>query len=433
MILSASVSATAETFSLKQSIAYGLKHSPQLQGQNLRIDQAGMDIKAQRGRFLPSVSTGYSHSRLYSQYTSGTVDTDYIDQKNTVGSLSITQPLFAGFENKNRFDRAKLGKSYQKTQMKLQQLDLVYQIKAVFFELLKTRYDVTDINQRIKRLDSDLAAAKAFSDQKIAAYVYVLQAEANLEEAKQSLWQTQTAIYRHTAGLYRLLGLSGNPETDIKFDDEFGVPVHELVLDITHCVDLALANRPEIMLLTLQMQMAEKDAAIALGRYYPRITLNAGLYDTDRGYDKTSSYSQDQHNTYWSAGLSVQMNLFDGGSAYYENSRHRLEIRRINTQMQQIKMELKEAVGVALKSLMETRNRLSSVEKSLLVSRENYERQRKRFTARIGTTSEVLDAQTMLTRAESGKSQALLDYQMALAALYHAMGQKGPLERVQVK
>ena len=424
----ASVPVAAETFSLQKSIEYGLEHSPLLQGGSIRIDQAGMDVKAQRGRFLPSISTGYSRSRIFSEYASGTVDQDYIDQQNNVASIRITQALFAGFEYKNRFERAKLGSEYQKAQLELQKLDLIYQIKAAFFELLKTRYDVTSITRMIERLESDLAAASAFSNQKMAPYVYVLQAEADLEEAKQNLWKTQTSIYRYSERLKRLLGISpdtGIADADsIEFDDLFDAPVPDRVGDLDHCMGKALANRPEIRLLALQTKMAEKDAAIAKGRYYPRINLDAGLYDSDKQYDEATLYrDEQQHNTYWSAGISVQMNLFDGGTAYYENRRYRLEISRFKTEKQQAGMEIKEQVGVALHSLLEARKRLSSVEKALAASQESYTRQKKRFNTRIGTTSQVLDAQAKLARAESGKSQALLDCRLALAELSHAMGQ----------
>ncbi|MBN1932755.1 MAG: TolC family protein [Desulfobacterales bacterium] len=419
VLLFASVSGAAEIFSLKKSIEYGLKHSPLLQSGDIRIDQAEMDVKAQRGRFFPSISTGYSHSRIFSEYASGSVDEDYIDQKNEVVNIRMTQVIFAGFEYKNRFERAKLGSEYQQAQLELQKLDFIYQIKAAFFELLKTRYDVTSITRRIRRLESDLAAAGAFSNRKMAPYVYVLQAEADLEEAKQSLWKTQTSIYRYSERLKRLIGLAD----PVEFDDLFEAPANDLVMDLDHCIGQALANRPEIRLLNLQTKLTEKDAAIAKGRYYPRVNLEVGLYDADKQYDETSIYLSDRHNTYWSAGVSVQMNLFDGGTAYYENNRYLLEIKRIKTEKQQTEMEIKEQVGVAFHFLAETRNRLVSVEKALVASQENYSRQKKRFNARIGTTSQVLDAQAMLARAESGKSQSLLDCRLALAELHRAMGQ----------
>ena len=423
MLMFPSFSWAVEVFSLENSIEYGLTHSPALEGGKIKINQAGMDIKAERGRFLPSVTTNYSYNQLFSEYASGLADRDYLDQKNNTASIKISQALFAGFENKNRFDRAKLSKEYQKAQLAIQKLDLAYQIKVVFFELLKTRYDLSSIDQRIKRLESDLQGARAFSNNRIAPYVYVLQAEADLEGAKQELWQTQTAVYKHSARLKSLLGITRSRDL-VEFNDDFEVPVEGLGKDLDYCLDKALLTRPEIRLLNLQSGMAKKDANIAKSRYYPRVNLDLGLSDVDKKYDYTATTTVDNesHYTYWNAGVTVQINLFDGGTAHYNKRRYLLEINRLKTERNQLKMEIEEEVAVALHSFQEAQKRLVSVEKALIASQESYDRQKKRFHASIGTISEVLDAQAMLVRSESTKSQTMLDCQIFMAQLFHAMG-----------
>jgi len=411
-----SFAGAVEVFSLKKSIEYGLEHSPVLKGGEIKIDQADMDIKSQRGRFFPSVTTGYSHSQIFSEHFAGQ-DSDYLDQKNNTANLRISQALFTGFENKSRFERAKLGREYQKAGLDVQKLDLAYNIKALFFELLKKRYDLSAISQRIKRLESDLSAARAFSDNKMVPYVYVLQAEADLEDAKQTLWQTETAIYKHSARLKSVLGIFRDKDL-IEFNDDFEVPVYAIDKDLDSCMDKAFSTRPEILLLDLQTNMAKKDADILRARYLPQVSLDLSLADIDKSYENRA----DDKYTYWNAGVSVQMNLFDGGTAYYEKRRYLLEMNRLETEKNKLKMEIEEEVGVAFNSLKETRKRLVSVEKALAASQENYARQKKSFHARIATISELLDAQTMLAMAESAKSQTLLDGQMFMSALFHAMG-----------
>jgi len=411
-----------EIFSLDESIAFGLKNSPVLKGGEIKIDQADMNIKSQRGRFLPSATAGYTYSELTSEYRSGYEESDILDQTNKNLSLRISQALFAGFENKNRFDRAKLSKEYETALLDLQRLDLVHQIKTLFFEILKTKYDISTIDQRIRRLESDLESARAFSDKRLAPYVYVLQAEADLEEAKQNLWQSQTLLFKNSARLKSLVGLSRD-QAEVEFDDMFDIPIAPIAHDLDACMDMALSNRPEILLLDLQIHMADKDADISKGRYYPRVNLDVNLYDTDKSYDDAESAKRyDYRSDYWTAGLTVQMNLFDGGTAHYEKKRYHLEMDRLETEKNKLRMEIEEAVGVAFNSLKETRKRLVSTEKGLAASRESYARQKKRFNARIGTISEVLDAQTMLSRAESTKSRTLLDCRIYMAQLYHAMG-----------
>ena len=420
--------AHAEVFTLQQAIDYALTKSPALKAVALQIDQSDMDIKAAQGRFLPTLSTTYTYNRIFSEYATGTTDEDYIDQENRAAGLRLTQHLFTGFETLNRLKRTKLVKAYNQKQLALQKLRLTYQIQKTYFELLKKRYDVTALTQSIERLSSDLAAAKAFSKQQLAPYVHILQAEADLEAARQNLWKTRTAIHSKKSRLMQLMGLPMEISTTDRhrFTDEFYSLPPLSPPPLSRCIHLAMKHRPELEMLALQGRMARKDAALSRSYYFPHITLEGGLYDTHKSYDQPTAYWEDQHNTYWSAGISVSMSLFDGGAAYHENKKFRLEVARTEIQAQQYKLEISEAVSVAYKTLLEAENQIMSAEKALSASQENYLRQKKRLQARIGTTSEVLEAQTKLARAESGKGQALLDFYLALAELSYAMGHRDP-------
>jgi len=413
-----------ELFSLEKSVEYGLEHSPIIQGMGIRIDQSDMDIKAQRGRFLPSISAGYTYTQISNISSEGNTDDDYLDQKNDSANLRLTQVLFSGFEYKNRFERAKLDKEYQQARLEVQKLDLIYRIKSAFFELLKTRHDLVSTTQRIKRLTSDLDQARAFFDSRVSPYVDVLRAESDLEDSKQTLWKTETAITEYEAMLKRLMGLSQGRVTDLEVEfkgefEDFDV-FDRMDMDLDSCLDKALLNRPEISLFSLQSGMAEKDVSIVNAKYYPQVSFDVGVYDLDKRYTNEPRY--DRENRYWSAGVSAKWSLFDGGSTMYEKQRYLLEIQRIDTERKQVELEIKEEVSVTFTSLMEAKKRLVSVEKELAASQENYARQKTRFKARIGTISELFDAQAVLTRSESSKSQALLDCQLLLARLQKALG-----------
>ena len=425
--------AYAKVFTLEQAIDHALANSPTLKAGALQVAQSDMDIKAAKGRFLPTLSTTYSYNRIFSEHAAGTVDEDYIDQENRAAGLRLTQHLFTGFETLNRLKRAKLVKAYNQNQLALQKLRLTYQIQRTYFELLKKRYDITALTQSIERLSSDLAAAKAFSKQQLAPYVHVLQAEADLEAARQNLWKTRTAIHQKKSRLMQLMGLpmdTSSADTH-RFADAFSALPSLSPPPLDHCIRLAMEHRPELEMLTLQGNMARKDAALSKSYYFPRITLEGGLYDTHKSYDQPTAYWEDQHNTYWSAGVSVSMSLFDGGAAYHENKKFRLEAARTEVQAQQVKLEISEAVSVAYKTLLEAENRIISAEKALSASQENYRRQKKRLQARIGTTSQVLEAQTKLARAESRKGQTLLDFYLALAELSYDMGHRDPWQLFQ--
>lgn len=388
------------------------------------MKQADMQIKSERGRFLPSISAGYSYTALQNIDASGPSDSDYLDQNQENASLSLRQIIFTGFEYKNRFKRAKLGKQYEKARLNMQKLDLGLEITEAFFELQKIRQDGVYIFRTIQRLESDLTSARAFSNKKMAPYVYVLRAEADLEEAKQKLWQTQTAEKRLTARLIRLLGMdrdTGIKPAEVTFDDSFNVQDDRKVPELHTCIEKALNNAPGMELIRLQSIMAETDSRVTRARYAPRVSLDMDLYDYERNYDHYAE--NDQQNFYWKAGVRVQWNLFDGGTAYYQSKKEKLEVHRLATESRQLNLEIREDVTVSYNTLVESKKRLESVERALDAGHESYDREKKRLQAGVGTTSQVLEALARLTQAESRKNQALLDCQLSLAQLAHAMGE----------
>lgn len=419
-----------QTLSIQESVAYAFKNSPVLQGIEITVDQASEGIRSARGYFLPSISAGYSYNTIHSIDSKGPTESDYVDQDKTVANIKLTQALFAGFEHLNRYEKAKVEKAYQEAQLDVKKSDLAFEIRSAFLELLKTRYDISIISQKITRLESDLAVAKAFSDSQLVPYSQVLQAEADLELGRQRLWETQTAVFSYVGRLNRLLGVPPEKITEnpIDYVGSFDQDHIEFDLDARQCIDMAMKNRVEPRLIELSLTMAVKDVQILKGKYYPRLTFIAGMYDTESDYDEPGllsngqTYDRDQENVYWDAGLYVKWDIFDGGTRYFEAKKERLKVQKLKMDLRQTAMEISEDVTVAYKLFYETQKRLDSIRKAIDAASETYEREQKRFKAKLTTISHVLAAQTKLFESQAVLSQALLDYKLSMARLNHAMG-----------
>jgi outer membrane protein len=83
-----------------------------------------------------------------------------------------------------------------------------------------------------------------------------------------------------------------------------------------------------------------------------------------------------------------------------------------------IRLEVREA----FLNLGKAEKNIDAAESALKTAREAYRHARVRYRAGEGTNIDVLDARTSLTRTEAIHSQALFDYNVALAALQRAVG-----------
>ncbi|MBF0302088.1 MAG: TolC family protein [Desulfamplus sp.] len=412
-LFSGSAFAGEKVLSLNDCLKIGLESNPKLKSANFMVDSAQEDINAAKADFLPSVSAGANYNNIVSVDSSGREDLDYIDQQNTNYNIGVSQVLYAGKRLVNSRDRAIERRKMFLEEKAYTQAELIYQIKFVYFQLMKAKQDVQVGVDTVKRLEADVAAARAFYEKEMAPYAQVLQAEVDLADARQELSKINNTVDRKKSELFVLMNQPFNSDTT--FSGTLDYYPKGFNMTSKQCLEQAVAHRPDLKSLSHQITMTEKDMKIAEGKYHPMLRLNAGYYDQDKDYDMSNS--SDQRNTYWSAGVNLSWSLFDGGRGWYEKRRSQIDMKRIKEQVKDIKSRLEAGIVTALMSLSEAEGRIQATAESVKASKEYYDMENKRFQAGIATIASVLDAQVRVTRADGSYNQALLDYQLARAEL----------------
>lgn len=408
---------TERVLTLKDCLDLVLTRNPTLKASEYMLASAQQDLKAAQADFLPTLSASSSYTQLRSLYASGSEDFDYLGQLKFNAAVALSQTLYAGRRIVNARD-----KSFERTRMvEMERANiasqLAYQVKVTFFQLMKAGEDVTVAVDTVTRLRADAAAAEAFYEKELAPYAQVLQARVDLADARQKMSIAENTVDRKRSELFALINEPFNREVTFKGRLNY----YQMTFDLTarQCFDAAIQNRSDLKSLDHQLKMLEKDAAIAMARYHPVVKLDVGAYDQDRDYDQDNAYGQsrDQHNTYWSAGINVSWNLFDGGRGWHEKKKYLIEMKRIKEQYREIESYLETEILTSLFSLSEAKQRITTTSEGMAAADEYYERESKRFQAGIATIASVLDAQVRVTRARGSYAQALLDYQLARANL----------------
>jgi len=89
-------------------------------------------------------------------------------------------------------------------------------------------------------------------------------------------------------------------------------------------------------------------------------------------------------------------------------------------------MQLKDGIELEVKnyflSLKEAEKQITVAEKSIERAEENYRMSEERYKAQVGTSTEVIDAATLLIAAKRRYYDALYKYNLAWATLERVMG-----------
>jgi len=177
---------------------------------------------------------------------------------------------------------------------------------------------------------------------------------------------------------------------------------------------IAERQRPEILIVAETMEALDLEKTARKAEFFPRLFLKGG-------YDFTENQYQ-LHEGNWSVTLGMGLNLFQGGATKAElmkidSQRDRL-VEEKNKLLDDISLEVEKYlldVNTARERVAVTKGAVEQAEENLRINRVKYE-------AGAGTATEVLDAVTLLSVAETNNYKSVYDLKKAEAAVLYATG-----------
>jgi outer membrane protein TolC len=213
--------------------------------------------------------------------------------------------------------------------------------------------------------------------------------------------------------------LTGLDAVSVETTEPLASPTAE-VADVATLVAQALDARPECASLRARLAAAEARVRVEQAARWPQVMASGG-YDyanPNRRIMPPSAAWKDS----WDVGVSLSLNLFDGGktSAAVARARARSDaihaqlddaMRRIRLQVTQRALDLKAAVAA-----------IRVAARSVEAARENQQVASDRYREGLIPSSELLDAEVGLLRAGLDLTDAQAEARLAAAGLDRALG-----------
>ncbi len=405
---------------LKQSVERGLAANPTMVSARAQLKGSDYLVNSATADFLPTATASYGFSRYGEQPRSSTGGAD---QTLWTGRLNIHQPVFVGFKLLSTFQKARLARDQNDASLTQAELSLISAIQTSFLAHLKARMDVKSAEDSVERLRSQLKVTQAFFDVGLKPKLDVLQAEVDLATSQQDLLKARNSHDTTRAKLNALLNLPLEAPLEYVGDlvyTPFG-------LDLTECLNRAFKNRPDILVGIKSVEMAEKDSGITASAFYPQVSADLDFYRKgDHPGLNGSPNMTDTSKSYWTAGANASWTFFQWGSTYFQTKSADETVNKLRAALDNTRLNAGYEVKQGLLSQREAADRISVARKSVDAAREAYRMAQARYQAQVGTNTDVLIAQASLSTSEAQLSQALSDYQTAIANLYVSMGEKNP-------
>jgi len=432
LLLGSSPIIASDVLTLEESIKIALEKSLSVYSAEEEIKAREFEERSLKADFYPKFSTGYSYRRLdedtvndarYTTYIYNPLTTSFYQRQvsplNTDTyefNMTATQPLFTGWRLTISRELASLGVDTAKIQKETNIQDLVLNVKAAYFGILKAEKLEKVDRQAMEQLEAHLRVSQAFYDEGLIAKNELLQTGVQMAQARQDLIRATNRVEIARSLFNKLLRRGLNKDVTIKDILDY----HPVKLTLDQCMEWAELNRPEIKGLSLNVVSAEKAVDLSKSRYYPSVNLIGNYQRKTDNILLGSDPGEDIDN--WAMILQAEWTFWEWGKTRHDVAATRARLAKVKYILKDIKDNIQLEVKEAYLYLREAEKNIQVARKAVAQAEENFRMNEERYKQQVATSTDVLDAQTLLTQARTNHFNALSEHNIAWARLERAMG-----------
>ncbi|MDQ1278334.1 MAG: hypothetical protein QG555_1377 [Thermodesulfobacteriota bacterium] len=409
-----------EKFTLSSSIAMAMNQSMVIQAAKEGVKGAEAQKKEAFTGFFPKLSTSYSYTSINSPFgplatTGGQVTMG--TQDNYSWAMEVRQPIFAGGTIAANYEANKKGEDIARVDESTTTQTLVEEVKASYFNILKAQKMLEVARQAVEQLKSHRNEAQNFFDVGLIPKNDLLQSEVQLANGEHSLVKAENNLEIAKARFNTLLRRGINASVEV--EDILTYRPFEKTIEA--CFLTAFDKRPEIKAYALKVEQAKEYVKAAKGDFFPTVSA-VGHYERygDTGNLQGSPYKSMEN---WYLMARADWTFWEWGKTKNQVDSRQARQNQTTSLLAHEKDKVAFEVKAAYVLVRESEKQVFVARKSIDQAEENFRINSERYKEQVATSTDVLDAQTLLTKAKSDYFTALGDYYINQARLERAMGE----------
>ncbi len=417
-ILPAGAGEPPPTLDLKEALRLAWKANPNLQVSRLQELIAGEDVVRARSGFLPQLKAEVSQTiyddpiktRIPGGSAAGGADTLRMTNRNFWSSkVYVDQTIFDFWATPSRYQASVQGKQASILDTAQTRDNIFLNVCQGYFRTLRAQKMVVVAEQEVVDLKAHLKIARDQFEFGVNTYNDVLQAEVSLADAEQRLIIANTDVIDIRSAFNKVLMLPISAPTVLK-EENLVQPAQEL----DQATQVALKRRNDLKASQDRIKQQEWVVTQTRAGYFPRIYAQGG-----HTWQQNSSWV---HDSQYFGIFGLQWTIFSGLDTKAQVAQAREKVGQLLEQHKDLDQQVQLDVQTAYLKVKETADRIRVTEKAVTQGEENLRLNEERYKEQVGTATDVIDAQTLLTKTRVNYFTALYDHQMAKSQLLWAMG-----------
>jgi outer membrane protein TolC len=411
----------AEPWTLERAVETALKNNPDARIARQRIEAAEALTEQASSVWMPQVMLrgGYTDTNnammafgaiLNQRAFNFGLDFNHPGQiDNLNGTGTVAYNLYSGGRATAGRNAARAGARAAEQDLRATQNQLGAEVVRAYLSIRKAREAVAAVEAGVKAYEAGVAAARARFEAGQMLKADLLSLEVQLAQTRETLSSVRHGAALAARAFLFVLGQEASGDSvELAADDpsvaRLGVPdIHDY------------SRRPELLGLQERIRAAEAMVRAARGNRQPTVNAFAS-YQYDQGW------KLDRHGDGWMAGVSVDLNVFDGGQTSGK-------IRQSTAELAQVKEMLRKAtLGIGLEveqarlAHADAVERLAVTAQAVEQAEESAALSRARFEKGALLTADLIGVESRLIETRMRRAVAAADERIALAELRRALG-----------
>jgi outer membrane protein len=440
----------AKKWTLEECVAYAMKNNISIKQSELDNKLSEITKKDALGSFMPNVSASASHSwniGLNQNITTGLLENQ--TTQFTSAGLNVNVDIYKGLQNQNQLRKANLSIIAAQYQLTKMQEDISLNVVNAYLQILFNKENLKVAQEQLAFDKKQLIRTGELVNAGSIARGDLLDVKATVATDEQRKIAAENALLLSKLSMAQLLQLKEFEEFDILDSEIKAKDTGILLQEPKNIFSKAKESRTQLKLAATNVEIAQKDLAIARGAYMPTITgsyslssriayQNTERFEPDGRLDvavsKTNFISigginypvnqiyqtgnivnpsilnQLNDNKGQNFGLNLNVPIFNGFSVRNNVDRTKVSLERSKIALEQQELDLQRTVFTAYTDTKGAQKTYESAVSTLEARQESFNYAKERYEVGLMNVFDFNQAQTLFVNAQSEVLRTKYDY-----------------------
>jgi outer membrane protein len=331
--------------------------------------------------------------------------------------LNAQQVLYAGGRIDASKEIAKYTTEASRFDVENDKLSIAFAVRQAYWAMYKAQELRKSLDESAKQLSARIVDAKNMNKAGMLTSNDVLKLQVSLSNINVQILDIDNQIRSGMIAMNNLIGVPLTTELQLATNPQ-NVPKN--AEQQSELVSYAISRRPDILANEKRISAAQSAINLSEASWYPTVALAGNVLYANPNQRVFPVRSQ--FDATWAVGINFSWNIWNWNLTRYQTDESKAQLIQIEESTKALQDNIKVEVMQNYMSLQPAKERIKVSNESVQQAEDNYSIISNKLKAGTATSTDVLEAQSLLLQSKINTISATVDYEIAQVKLMKSLG-----------